>query len=63
VDFMYEQLLDSRPYRLLNVIDDSNCEGLIMDADFSPPADRLIGSREQLIEWRAKPQQNAYVER
>jgi putative transposase len=57
---MYEQLSDGRTYRLLNVIDDSNCEGLIMDADFSPPADRLIRSRAQLIEWRAWPQQNAY---
>jgi putative transposase len=57
---MYEQLSDERTYRLLNVIDDSNCDGLIMDADFSPPADRLIRSREQLIEWRAGPQQNPY---
>jgi transposase InsO family protein len=42
--------------RLINVIDDYNREGLIIDADFSLPAERVIRSLEQLIEWRGKPQ-------
>ena len=56
VDFMHDQLSDGRRYRLFNVIDDYNREGLIIDADFSLPADRVIRSLEQLIEWRGKPE-------
>jgi putative transposase len=74
MDFMHDQLSDGRTYRLFNVIDDYNREGLIIDADFSLPAERVIRSLEQLIEWEkqridinyiqpGKPQQNAYVER
>ena len=56
MDFMHDQLSDGRTYRLFNVIDDYNREGLIIDADFSLPAERVIRSLEQLIEWRGKPQ-------
>ena len=56
MDFMHDQLADGRTYRLFNVIDDYNREGLIIDADFSLPAERVIRSLEQLIEWRGKPQ-------
>ena len=56
MDFMRDQLANGRIYRLFNVIDDYNREGLIIDADFSLPADRVIRSLEQLIEWRDKPQ-------
>ena len=56
MDFMHDQLSDGRTYRLFNVIDDYNREGLIIDADFSLPADRVIRSLEQLIEWRGKPE-------
>ena len=55
MDFMHDQLADGRTYRLFNVIDDHNREGLIIDADFSLPAERVIRSLEQLIEWRGKP--------
>jgi len=55
MDFMHDQLSDGRTYRLFNVIDDYNREGLIIDADFSLPAERVIRSLEQLIEWRGKP--------
>lgn len=48
MDFMHDQLF--------NVIDDYNREGLIIDADFSLPAERVIRALEQLIEWRGKPQ-------
>ena len=56
MDYMHDQLSDGRTYRLFNVIDDYNREGLIIDADFSLPAERVIRSLEQLIEWRGKPQ-------
>ena len=44
MDFMHDQLSDGRTYRLFNVIDDYNREGLIIDADFSLPAERVIRS-------------------
>ncbi len=55
MDFMHDQLADGRTYRLLNVIDDYNREGLVIEADFSLPAERVIRSLDQLIEWRGKP--------
>ena len=42
MDFIHDQLEDGRTYRLFNVIDDYNREGLIIDADFSLPAERVI---------------------
>jgi len=56
MDVMHDQLSDGRTYQLFNVIDDYNPEGLIIEADFSLPAERVIRSLEQLIEWRGKPQ-------
>lgn len=55
MDFMHDQLNDRRSYRLLNVIDDFNREGLGIEVDFSLPAVRVIRSLEQIIEWRGKP--------
>ena len=57
MDFMHDQLEDGRTYRLFNVIDDFNREGLVIDVDFSLPAERVRRSLNQLIEWRGKPQQ------
>ena len=42
MDFMHDQLNDGRSYRLLNVIDDFNREGLGIEVDFSLPAERVI---------------------
>ena len=53
--FMQDQLSDGRTYRLFNVIYDYNREGLIIDADFSLPVERVIRSLEQIIKWRGKP--------
>jgi len=47
MDFMHDQLNDGRSYRLLNVIDDFNREGLGIEVDFSLPAERVIRSLEQ----------------
>ena len=55
MDFMHAQLSDGRNYRLFNVIDDFNREGLEITADFSLPALRVIRSLDQLIEWRGTP--------
>jgi putative transposase len=55
MDFMHDQLADGRSCRLFNVIDDFNREGLIIDADISLPAERVIRSLEQIIEWKGKP--------
>ena len=52
---MHDQLVGGRTYRLFNVIDDYNREGLVIDADFSLPAERVIRLLTQLIEWRGKP--------
>ena len=55
MDFMHDQLSDGRSYRLFNVIDDYNREGLGIEVDFSLPSERVIRSLEQIIEWRGKP--------
>ena len=55
MDFMADQLADSRSIRALNVLDDYNREGLGIEVDFSLPAARVVRSLEQIIEWRGKP--------
>ncbi len=55
MDFMHDQLSDGRSFRLFNVIDDYNREGLGIEADLSLPSARVIRSLEQIIEWRGKP--------
>jgi putative transposase len=55
MDFMHDQLADGRSYRLFNVIDDYNREGLSIEIDFSLPAERVIRALEQIIEWRGQP--------
>ena len=56
MDFMADQLADGRSIRTLNVLDDFNREGLCIDVDFSLPAERVVRSLNQIIEWRGKPQ-------
>ena len=55
MDFMHDALEDGRNFRLFNVIDDFNREGLGIEADFSLPGERVIRSLERIIEWRGKP--------
>jgi len=55
MDFMHDQLSDGRSFRLFNVLDDYNREGLEIAVDFSLPSVRVIRSLEQIIEWRGKP--------
>ena len=55
MDFMADRLEDGRAFRLLNVLDDFNREGLGIEADFSLPAERVVRVLNQIIEWRGKP--------
>ena len=57
MDFMHDQLGYGRSYRLFNVIDDYNREGLAIEVDFSLPASRVVRALDQIIEWRGKPRQ------
>jgi putative transposase len=57
MDFMHDQLEDGRSYRLFNVIDDYNREGLGIEVDLSLPSERVIRALDQIIEWRGKPVQ------
>lgn len=55
MDFMHDALSDGRSYRLFNVIDDFNREGLGIEVDLSLPAERVVRALEQIIEWRGAP--------
>jgi putative transposase len=57
MDFMHDQLNNDRSYRLFNVIDDFNREGLGIEVDFSLPSERVIRALNQIIQWRGKPNQ------
>lgn len=56
MDFMHDSLEDGRTFRLLNVIDDFNREGLGIEVDFSLPAERVTRALDQIMEWRGKPE-------
>ena len=56
MDFMADRLDDMRAFRLLNVVDDFNREGLGIEVDFSLPAERVTRSLDRIIEWRGSPQ-------
>lgn len=55
MDFMADRLGDGRQFRLLNVLEDFNREGLGIEVDFSLPAERVIRSLDRIIGWRGKP--------
>jgi putative transposase len=52
---MSGSLNTGRKIRTFNVIDDYNRECLGIEVDHPLPAQRVIKSLEQLIEWRSKP--------
>jgi putative transposase len=54
-DFMSDALVYGRKVRILNVMDDYNREVLAVEADFSMPAEKVIGFMEQIIARRGKP--------
>ena len=55
IDFMHDQLVDGRAFRLFNMIDDFNRDGLAFDVDFSLPAQWVMRSLDNLIGWRGQP--------
>lgn len=55
MDFMHDQLIDGRTFRLFNVPDDFNREGLGIEISFSLPSVRVIRALDQIIEWWGKP--------
>ena len=55
MDFMHDNLDDGRQYRLFNVLDDFNREGLGIEVDLSLPSTRVIRALDQIIEWRGRP--------
>lgn len=55
MDFMADRLADGRQFRLLNVLDDFNREGLGIEIDFSLPSERVVRALNQIIEWRGQP--------
>jgi len=55
MDFMHDNLNDGRQYRLFNVLDDFNREGLGIEVDLSLPSARVIRALDQIIEWRGRP--------
>ena len=57
MDFMHDQLQNGRCIRLLNIIDDFNREALGIEIDFSLPAERVVRTLEQIIEWRGCPKE------
>ena len=54
MDFMADQLSDGGSIRTLNFLDDFKREGLCIEVDFSLPAERVVRSLNQIIEWRGK---------
>lgn len=50
MDFMADRLGDGRAFRLLNVLDDFNREGLGIEVDLSLPVERVIRSLDRIIE-------------
>jgi len=46
---MADRLEDGRQFRLLNVLDDFNREGLGIEVDFSLPAKRVIRSLDPFV--------------
>lgn len=57
MDFMHDQLSDGRRFRLFNVIDDYNREGLDIDIDFSLPTGRArnpVAGSDHRLAWSAE---------
>ena len=57
MDFMHDQLEDGRSFRLLNILDGCNREGLGIEVKWIFPYQQNGSSRtlNHLIEWRGKP--------
>lgn len=52
---MHDQLVESRSFRIFNVIDDFNRQAFDVETELSLPAGRVIRGLDQMIEWRGSP--------
>lgn len=57
MDFMSDALENGRRFRTFNVIDDCNREALLLEADYSFPALKVVEHLNNLIEFYGKPEQ------
>jgi len=57
LDFMGDTLYDGRCYRTLNVLDESNREGLAIEIDTSLPSPRVVALLDQLVAIHGTPGQ------
>lgn len=55
VDFMSDSLENKRKFRTLNIMDDYNRKAVSIEADFSIPAQKLIGAMKRAIHENGKP--------
>ncbi len=55
MDFMHDNLSSGKKYRLSNIIDDYNREGLDCEIDFSLPSYRVEKTLKRLINQRGQP--------
>lgn len=55
MDFMRDSLLQGKPFRTFNVIDDFNREALNITIAKSITSERVIATLEEVIQWRGKP--------
>lgn len=56
MDFMQDNLSDGKKFRVLNIIDDFNREGLAIIPSKSITSHRVITELENLITWRGRPE-------
>ena len=56
LDFMHDTLYRGKPFRTLNVMDESNREALTIEIDFSLPSARVVRVLEQLEEIHGLPE-------
>lgn len=57
MDFMHDGLIDGKPFRSFNVLDDYNREILNITLDKGLSSRRIIRELDKLLEWRGKPEE------
>ena len=55
MDFMHDVLMDSRKFRVLNIIDDYNREAVAVEASHGFPAERVVRLMDRIKLFRGKP--------
>lgn len=55
MDFLFDNLVDGRRFKMLNIIDDYNRESLAIEIDTSLTGQRVVRVLERLFEMRGRP--------